>query len=73
MVQQEHNFKTTIDDFNRRNHAIAEALKALDSKLTTDFKRIDERIDNCAGMTKDGNFLTIRSKGGKSFYNTKQS
>lgn len=41
----EKHFKASIEDFNRRNAAIVESLKALDARLSADFKRIDERID----------------------------
>ena len=70
---QENAFKASIEDFNRRNAAIVESLKALDAKLSADFKRIDERIDE-AFKTRDNMGLTIRSKMlGDSFYKQRQS
>lgn len=70
---QENAFKASIEDFNRRNAAIVESLKALDAKLSADFKRIDERIDE-AFKTRDNMGMTIRSKMlGDSFYKQRQS
>ena len=64
----DHQFKLSIDDFNRRNAAIVESLRALDLKLSADFKRIDERIDEAFKARDNTLHMTIRSKQNASFH-----